>query len=91
MEREIQPGGTLLAFLTMLVLRLDALFLSRLTVLKSKGKEKPKFSKKDFKKKSREINLLEKQASHQREKYLKYKNLNKSFSKKKLCVILEDS
>ena len=27
-------------------------------VLKSKGKEKPKFSKKDFKKKSREINLL---------------------------------
>ena len=33
MEREIQLGGTLLAFLTMLVLRLDALFLSRLTVL----------------------------------------------------------
>ena len=29
-------------------------------VLKSKGKENPKFSKRDFKKKSREINLLEK-------------------------------
>ena len=27
-------------------------------VLKSKGKDKPKFSKRDFKKKSREINLL---------------------------------
>ena len=40
-------------------------------VLKAKGKEKPKFSKKDFKKKSREVNLLEKQASHQRAKYLK--------------------
>ena len=32
-------------------------------VLKSKGKEKPKFFKKDFKKKSRDINLLEKKAS----------------------------
>ena len=32
-------------------------------VLKSKGKENPKFSKRDFKKKSREINLLEKKAS----------------------------
>ena len=35
-------------------------------VLNSKGKEKPKFSKKYFKKKSREVNLLEKQDSHQR-------------------------
>ena len=60
-------------------------------VLKSKGKETPKFSKKDFKKKSREVNLLEKQASHQREKYLKYKKLNKASSKKKTPVILEDS
>ena len=60
-------------------------------VLKSKGKEKPKFSKKDFKKKSREVNLLEKQASHQRAKYLKYKKLNKAFSKKKPRVILEES
>ena len=60
-------------------------------ILKSKGKEKPKFSKKDFKKNSREVNLLEKQASHQREKYLKYKKLNKAFSKKKPRVILENS
>ena len=35
-------------------------------VLKSKGKEKPKYSKKEFRKKSREVNFLEKQASHQR-------------------------
>ena len=62
-----------------------------LNVLKAKGKEKPKFSKKDFKKNSREFNLLEKQASHQRAKYLKYKNLNKAFSKKKTPVILEES
>ena len=33
-------------------------------VLKSKGKEKPKFSKKDFRKKYREVNLLDKKASH---------------------------
>ena len=58
-------------------------------VLKSKGREKPKFSKKDFKKKSREFNILEKQASHQREKYPNYKKLNKAFSKKKTPVILE--
>ena len=40
-------------------------------VLKSKGKEKPKFSKKDFSKESREVNLLEKKASQQKAKYLK--------------------
>ena len=60
-------------------------------VLKSKGKENPKFSKKYFKKKSREINLLEKKASQKKEKYLKYKSLNKAYSKKKTPVILEDS
>ena len=60
-------------------------------VLKSKGKEKPKFSKRDFKKKSREINLLEKKASQEKEKYLKYKSLNKASSKKKTPVILDDS
>ena len=37
-------------------------------VLKSKGKEKPKFSKKDFKKNSREINLLEKKAPQEKAK-----------------------
>ena len=60
-------------------------------VLKAKGKEKPKFSRKDFKKKFMEVNLLEKQASHQRANDLKYKNLNKAFSKKEPRVILEDS
>ena len=60
-------------------------------VLKSKGKDKPKFSKRDFKKKAREINLLEKKASQEKAKYLKYKSLNKTSSKKKTPVILEDS
>ena len=59
-------------------------------VLNTKGKEKPKFSKKDYKRKSREVNLLEKQASHQRAKYLKYKKLNKAVSKKKTRVILDE-
>ena len=63
----------------------------KFNVLKSKGKEKPKFSKRDFKKKSREINLLEKRASQQKAKYLKYKSLNKPSSRKKTPVILEDS
>ena len=56
-------------------------------ILKAKGKENPKFSKQDFKKKSREVNLLEKQASHQRAKYLQYKKLNKAFSKKRLLSL----
>ena len=60
-------------------------------VLKCKGKEKPKLSKKDFKKKSRDINLLEKKASQQKAKYLKYKSLNNASSMKKTPVILEDS
>ena len=60
-------------------------------VLKSKGKEKPKFSKKDSKKKSRETNLLEKKSSQHKAKYLKYKSLTKASSKKKTPVILEDS
>ena len=36
------------------------------------------------------MNLLEKEASHQRAKYLKYKNLNKAFSKKNTRVIIYD-
>ena len=59
-------------------------------VLKAKVKENPKFSKKEYKSKSREVNLLEKQASHQRAKYLKYNNNNKAVSKKKTRVILDD-
>ena len=56
--------------------------------LKAKGKCKPKFSKKDFKKKSREFNLIEKKASLEKAKYLKYKSLYKA-SKKKSPVVLE--
>ena len=59
--------------------------------LKAKGKAKPKFSKKDFKKKSRELNLIKKKASLEKAKYLKYKSLNKAPTKKKTPVILEDS
>ena len=59
-------------------------------VLKAKGKEKPKFSKKDYKRKSREVNLLEKEASHQRAKYLKHKKINKAFSKTRTLVIIDD-
>ena len=55
--------------------------------LKAKDKAKPKFSKKYFKKKSREFNLIEKKASLEKAKYLKYKSLNKA-SKKKSPVIL---
>ena len=36
------------------------------------------------------MNLLEKEAAHQRAKYLKYKKLNKSFAKKNTRVILYD-
>ena len=58
--------------------------------LKAKGKAKPMFSKKDFKKNSREFNLIEKKASLEKAKYLKYKSLNKE-SKKNSPVILEIS
>ena len=36
------------------------------------------------------MNLLEKESSHQRSNYLKYKKLKKKFSKKKTRVILDD-
>ena len=36
------------------------------------------------------MNILEKEASHQRAKYVKYKKLNKAFSRKKNRVILDD-
>ena len=44
----------------------------------------------NYKRKSREVNLLEKEASHQRAKNIKYKKLNKAFYKKKTRVILDD-
>ena len=56
--------------------------------LKAKNQASPRFSKKDFKKKSKEVNLIEKKASLEKAKYLKYKSLNKA-SKKKSPVILE--
>ena len=59
-------------------------------VLKAKCKDKPKYSTKYYKRKASEVNLLEKENSHQRAKYLKYKKLNKAFSKKKTRVILDD-
>ena len=55
-----------------------------------KSKENPKYSTKDYKRKSKEVNLLKKEASRQRAKYLKYKKLKKAFSKKKTRVILDD-
>ena len=57
-------------------------------ILKSKGKAKPKFSKKDFKKKAKEFNLIEKKTSQEKAKYLKYKILKEASSKKKTLVIL---
>ena len=51
---------------------------------RAKYKDNPKYATKDYKSKSRELNLLEKEASHQRAKYLKNKKLNKAFSKKKI-------
>ena len=59
--------------------------------LKSKGKEKPKISKRDVRKKSRDINLLEKKVSQQKAKYQKYKSLINASSEKNTLVILDDS
>ena len=64
-------------------------------VLKASTKDKPKYSTKDYTRKSIEVSLLEKEASHQRVKYLKYKNLNTFFTKKNTrkeeTVILDDT
>ena len=64
-------------------------------VLKARTKYKPKYSAKYYRRNSREVNLLEKEAAHQRAKYLKYKKLNKSFAKKKTrkeeTVIIDDT
>ena len=42
----------------------------------------PKYLKSDYKNKFKDLNLLEREASHQRAKYPKYKKLNKAFAKK---------
>ena len=60
-------------------------------VLKAKTKDKPKYPTKDYKRNYREVNLLEKEATHQRAKCLKYNNINKSLAEKKTCVILDDT
>ena len=64
-------------------------------VLKASTKDKPKYSTKDYTRKSIEVSHLEKEASHQRVKYLKYKKLNKAFAKKKTrkeeTFILDDN
>ena len=44
----------------------------------------------DNKRTSREVNLFDKEASHQRAKYLNYKKLNKTLAKKNTRVILDD-
>ena len=50
---------------------------------RSKDKDNPKYEKKDYKKNFKELNLLEREAAHQRANYLKHKKLNKYFAKKK--------
>ena len=62
---------------------------------RTKYKDNPKYSKKDYKNKFKELNILEREVAHQRAKYLKYKKLNKVFSKNKTpkneTVILDDT
>ena len=42
---------------------------------RTKDRDNPNYSTKYYKRKSREVNLLEKEAAYQRAKYLKYKKL----------------
>ena len=55
----------------------------------------PKYSTKYYNKKFKEVNILEREAAHQRSKYLKYKNINKDIAKKKTpkedTIILDDT
>ena len=50
---------------------------------RTKDQGNPMYSKKDYKKKFKEGKILEREAAHQRVKYLKYKKINKAFSKEK--------
>ena len=50
---------------------------------RAKYKDNTKYETKDYKKKFKEVNLVERKPAHQRAKYLKYKKLNKAFSNKK--------
>ena len=73
----------------------DNITIREYKVLKARTKDKPNYSTKDYMRKSREVNLLVKEAVHQRAKYLKYKKLNKSSAKKKTrreeTVIIDDT
>ena len=66
-------------------------------VLKKRDKDKdsPKYGKNYYRRKFKELNVLEKEASHQRAKYLKYKNRNKDFAEKKTPkeenIIIDDT
>ena len=60
------------------------------TILRIATLSRPKV-RANFKKNSREFNLIEKKASQEKAKYLNYKSLNKASSRKKTPVILEDS
>ena len=57
-----------------------------------KDKDNPRYGKNDYKKKFKELNLLQAEASHQKSKYEK---LNKTFTKKKTSkeetVVLDDT
>ena len=67
----------------------------KLIKARNKDKYNPKYATKYYKRKSTEVNLLEREAAHQRAKYLKYKKLNKNFAKKKTpneeTIILYDN
>ena len=59
-------------------------------VVKEKYRDNPRYYTKDYKIKYREVNLLEKEAAHQRDKDLKYKKLKKAFVKNTTHAILDD-
>ena len=56
---------------------------SKVLKARTKDKYKPRNEKKDYRKKFKELKLLEREAAHQRTNYLKYKNLNKTFTNRK--------
>ena len=62
---------------------------------RNKDKDNNNYSTKDYKRKSRKMNLLEREDAHQRAKYLKYNKPNKAFAKKKTpkeeTVVLYDT
>ena len=50
---------------------------------RDKDKNNPKYIKRYYNKKFKELNLLEREPAHQMSNYLKYNSLNKTFVKKK--------